>query len=615
MTKRLCLFLASLCCWLPLRAAVPPPDKLLPKDTVLVVTAPDWDSGWKFLTGTPYGRLWQDPALKPFRDKFTAKFTDEVLTPLEKNFKIKFSDYQALAQGQLTFAIVPAGRPDGADFHFAQLLLLDTKDRADQLKSNLADIQKKWAEAGRPMKIQKLRDLDFTTLIVPPDDLSWNKILQKTPPANAAVDHGDKTPAKNVELTIGQSGSLLIVGDSTEPIEKVLSRQSGGLAPPLSEEPSFQADFGARLRNSPLYAWVNARALLQALTKSAPDAAEAGALKVTAIVNTLGLDGLASASFSYRVSTDGLGAQLFFRLPEDQRHGLIKVLTPEAKDASPPQIVPADAVKYWRWRINIPQSWALLEKTLNELNPGMVTMLNAALQMAGKDKDEHFDLKSELLNNLGDDVISYQKAPAGNSLADLKAAPSLVLIGSPNPQRLAAAIKAGLGVIARGGIKDREFLGRTIYTMPPAAPGQGLPQALIFAGSGSYLALSSDAAILEGYLRASNGKPLSDTPELAEAAQKTGGMMTGWFGYDNQNENERALFEVLRKQPVSLADFLGTPQAVNDQLATLWGWMDFTLLPPFETVSKYFYYSVYSGSFSTEGLALKIFAPTPPRLR
>jgi hypothetical protein len=331
----------------------------------------------------------------------------------------------------------------------------------------------------------------------------------------------------------------------------------------------------------------------------------------------MGLDGLSSACFSYQVFPDGLAAQVFVRLPEEQRHGLIKALAPAAKDASPPQFVRNDAVKYWRWRLNIPQSWSLLEKTLNETNPDTVAAINAALQMAGKDKDQHYDLKAELLDNLGDDIIGYQKAPAGNSLADLKSAPSLVLLGSANPPRLAAALKTGLSVVARGGIKDREFLGRTIYTVPPAPPGQGLSHALNFAGSGGYLALSGDAAMLEEYLRSNDGRgqPLAGTAGLADAAQKTGGMMTGWFGYEDQNENARPLFEVLRKQPVSLSDFLGTPQAVNEQLARLWGWMDFSLLPPFDTVSKYFYYSIYSGSFSAEGFTLKIFAPTPPRLR
>ena len=620
MTKPLFLLLASLCCWLPLRATVPPPEKLLPKDTVVVVTAPDWDKGWKFLTDTSYGRLWQDPGMKPFRDKFMEKFSAEVLTPLEQNFKIKLSDYQSLAQGQVTFAVVPTGHEGNADFHFAQLLLVDTKDHSDQLKSYLADIQKKWADAGRPMKVQKLRDLDFTTLIVSPDDLTWNKIFQKASPANAPSDNGAKPPKKNVELTIGQSGSLLIVGDSTEAIEKVLSRQAGGMAPPLSEQQDFQTDYGARLRNSPFYAWVNARVLLDVLAKAAPDAADASsttALRFSALADVLGLTDVSSACFSYQVSPDGLAGQLFIRLPEAQRRGLIKALAPEAKDANPPPFVPVDAVKYWRWRLNIPQSWSTLEKTLNGANPGMVSVFNAALQMAGKDKDEHFDLKAELLNNLGDDIVGYQKPPAGNSLADLKSVPSLVLIGSPNPQRLAAALKTGLGVLARGGIKDREFLGRTIYTVAPSPPGQGLSLALSFAGSGGYVAMSSDAALLEEYLRSndSRGQPLAGLPGLGDAAQKVGGMTTGWFGYENQSENARPLFEVLRKQPVSLADFLGTPQAVNEQLANLWGWMDFSLLPPFDAVSKYFYFSVYAGSFSAEGFTLKIFTPTPPRLR
>jgi len=44
-------------------------------------------------------------------------------------------------------------------------------------------------------------------------------------------------------------------------------------------------------------------------------------------------------------------------------------------------------------------------------------------------------------------------------------------------------------------------------------------------------------------------------------------------------------------------------------------WADFSLLPPFDTIAKYFYFSIYSGSFSSEGFAFKVFMPTPPQLR
>jgi hypothetical protein len=44
-------------------------------------------------------------------------------------------------------------------------------------------------------------------------------------------------------------------------------------------------------------------------------------------------------------------------------------------------------------------------------------------------------------------------------------------------------------------------------------------------------------------------------------------------------------------------------------------WMDFSLLPPFEAVSKYFYFNVYAGSANVEGITIKYFSPTPPGLK
>jgi hypothetical protein len=83
----------------------------------------------------------------------------------------------------------------------------------------------------------------------------------------------------------------------------------------------------------------------------------------------------------------------------------------------------------------------------------------------------------------------------------------------------------------------------------------------------------------------------------------------------------RPAFDLLRKQRPTLSDIVGTPAVVGnlsiaDQIAgKLLDWSDFSLLPPFDAVSKYFYYSVYAGRFSPGGFSLEIFAPTPPGLR
>jgi hypothetical protein len=622
MPNRFILLLVLAGFWPGTRAAILPPEKLLPKDTALVVTMPDFVAARGLMTNSPFGRLWQDPALKPFKDKFIDKFTTNVITPLERNLGLQLSSYQVLAQGQATFALLPAGRQDKTEDRFSKIFLLDTKDKEAQLRANLADIRQKWAAAGKPMKTRKIRDIDFTTLIITADDLSWDKILAKPKSADPGDDAAGAPSTNKLEVTFGQAESLLLISDSAEAIEKVLNRQAGGLLPGLEEDPLFQADFAARLRGAPFYAWINVKESIDILTTvPATDREEAdAATKPDAPLATLGLTGLTSACFTFRSLPEGVATQLFVGAPEARRRGLVKALVAEPKDANPPPFIPADAAKFWRWRINIPHSWAQLEKMLAEFNPQYSSLLNFVMTSAGKDKDEKYDLKSELLGNLGDDIIHYEKVARGNTLADLNSAPSLYLIGSPNAEKLATALKNGLSFM--GVAKDREFLGRQICTLIMAAQGGTPAHSISFAGSGGYVALSGDSDILEEYLRSNDnkGKTLSDTPGLADAAQKVGGMGTGLFGFDNQNLSVRVLLETLRQQPVTLQDILGAPAMVGsvntgDSAAKLREWADFSLLPPYDAISQYFYFSVESGAFSPEGFTLNYFSPTPPKLR
>jgi hypothetical protein len=618
-----CIFLLGLGAFcLGATAAVPPPEKLLPKETTLVCTAPDSMAAWTALTNSPSGRLWQDPQLKAFKDKFLDKFRHDALDPLERNLGLKLESFSGLARGQATFAIVPVGEAGQAETHGARIFILDVKDRAAQLRTNLADIRQKWAAAGKPMKSLKIREMDFTTFVLSADDWSWDK-LTKPKGALPDVDANGKPSTNKTELTFGQSDSLLLVSDSPIAIEKVLTRQSGGLLPALDEQPAFQTDYAARLRGAPIYAWLNIKDLLDTLTKA--QAAEGDDITPTgprpgAMLEAAGLTGLTSASLAYHFSPEGISMQVFVGLPEAKRRGLFKALVAEPKDSNPPPFVPADVTEFWRWRLNIPHSWAQLESMLNGINPQYGKAINFILETGGKDKDEKYDLRSELLGNLGEDIVHYEKVPTGNSVADLHAAPSIYLIGSPNPEKLANALKNGMTLV--GSTKNVEFLGRQIYTTRFGAQPTPTSKSFSFAGSGGYLAMSDKTSVIEEYLRSDENKarPLSEVPGLADAAQKVGGMSTGLFGYNNQNASMRAAVEMLRLQPVTLQDVLGSSPVMGsvnpaDEVAKLREWTDFSLLPPYDAIAKYFYFSVYSGAFTPEGFSLNYFFPTPPKLR
>jgi hypothetical protein len=47
---------------------------------------------------------------------------------------------------------------------------------------------------------------------------------------------------------------------------------------------------------------------------------------------------------------------------------------------------------------------------------------------------------------------------------------------------------------------------------------------------------------------------------------------------------------------------------------TLLAWADFSLLPDFDPVAKYFDLSVFAGNANADGLTLKVFTPRPPGL-
>jgi len=618
-------------------AAVPSPEKLLPSDTIAVVTVPDYAKAHAAYDANASSQLWRDPAMKPFAEKLMNKITEEFIKPLERELGVKFADYSGLARGQFTIAVIQNGWQGQPDQSPAWLLLIDTKEKSSQLKTNLADLKKKWQDAGKKMKTDKIRDVEFTTLTVSGEDVA--KTLEKslsdskTDKEKKPEEKSDgKKPEGKAEIAVGQSESLLIVGNDTKAIEKILARQSGGAVPSLGEQAVFDADYQARFRNALIYGWVHFKPIADALGRAASDASaknnDTDSPSFSKILAATGLNGLKTISIDLNETPEGSFGEINLGVPAASRLGIFKIIATETKDANPPPFVPTDAVKFQRFRLDLQKAWNTLENAVTEISPQMGGGLKLIMETAGKDKDPNFDLKKELIGNLGDDLITYQKNPRTNTLADLNSPPSLFLLGSPNAEKLAAALKTITSLLPPQltSLKEREFLGRKIYSLAlPPTPNldgsMGPQRNLSYAAGGGYLALSMDDAMLENYLRGSEntGKTLRDTAGLSDAAQRVGGMSTGLFGYQNASETMRVMLEVLKNDSGSLEKILAMtplgPKLNGQDGKGMKDWLDFSLLPSFDKIAKYFYFTVYSGSVNADGLSYKIFSPTPPQLK
>jgi len=617
----------------PVQAAIPPAENLLPSDTLLLISVPDFSALRATCRQSPQWLFWNDPAMKPFHDKFMARWNEKFVAPLEHDLGVKLGDFTNLPQGQLTFAVTQNGWAGGGDPVPGVLLLLDAKDKSDLLKTNLTSLRKKWTDTGRPMHNETIRGILFSVMPLSSNDIPA-ALAGVFPKHKSVQEPGGKTKTPPYgEIVIGQFESLLIVGSSIKAVEPVATRLTGGALPPLSDNPLFAADRLAQFRDAPLYyGWLNAKTLFDVfvhIPRPQPGLEAPGPMPQIPwdkVIGASGLTGLKTISFSYRQSRDGALADFFISAPDTSREGIIKMITSVPKDANPPDFVPADAVKFWRWRVDGQKSWATLEKMLGNISPAALNSLNSFLDIANsaaQQQDPDFDVRKNIIGNLGDDWIGYQKKGAGTAPADLDNAPSIFIFAASNPNQTALAIKiAAENILTLTGSREnpprtRDFLGRKIYTIP--LPSRRTPgtnavtsPSLYCTVSGGYVALTTDVSMIEEYLRSagSKAKSLRETTGLADATRHVGGAGNGLFGYENQRELTRAVFTALKNDPdaTPASLFLGG-----------WGkgfrdWLNFSLLPDYDRVTKYFYFTVCSGTVTTDGLSFKVFAPRPPQL-
>lgn len=613
---------------------VPPAEKVLPESTLAMFTAPDFaklNAAWK--SSLP-GRLLDDPAMKPFTDDLLARWNAQIVAPLERELGLSLAGWKGMCRGQVTLAVI-AGNGPGQHDSSGIVLLADAADKGDELQKQLNSLRQKWRGSGRATSTEKLHDTEFTVISLNSSEAGGilGKLLPNTPEAQSV------TVGKPLEIMIGQRGSLLVVGTVRNALERVLVRLSGGAQPTLAEVADFQTCRRSLSPESAGYGWLNAKLVLQALHSSqragGDDAENARpGIAPRKLLQTLGLSEVHSLAASFQSNPQGCLLQMFISMPETNRHGLMAVLGGEPRGTSIPAFVPADAVSFRQWRIDGQKAWAVLEKALNDLSPQFLNAVNFVVDSANlyaNQKQPGFDVRKHLLGNIGNDFITCRR-PINVGNEPQSNSPSLWLIGSPKPDELAASLGSMLIFLSRQASTpphERDFLGCKMFSVPLGAPAASLglwssseaTPTLHYAASKGYVGLSTDAGTLEEFLRAGHSETnsLSGMPGLSAALRWVGGPSSSLLGYENESVRMRARFEALRNLPASsnsypapAAGLLPAAAGMLDSARSLKDRFDFSLLPPYDRVSRHFSFMVYGGGPSTDGLILRVFAPASP---
>ena len=262
---------------------------------------------------SPQWQFWNDPAMKPFHDKFVAKWDEEFAAPLEHDLGVGLEDVESAAAGPVRARPYPeqAGTAPMTwppDFYCCSM----REPRAACLKTNLAGLRQKWVQAGKPLpQTENLHGIPFSVVTLSSNDVPG--VLAKIFPAAQPVQELGKEdkPSPPGKLFVGQFQSLLIAGNSKSSVETVAARLTGGSNPCLSDNPIFAADRVSQFHGKPLYyGWFNARTFFDVLdhippAEPNPDAPSPfPAIPWMKILDASGFTGLKSISFACRDSRE-----------------------------------------------------------------------------------------------------------------------------------------------------------------------------------------------------------------------------------------------------------------------------------------------------------------------
>jgi hypothetical protein len=138
---------------------------------------------------------------------------------------------------------------------------------------------------------------------------------------------------------------------------------------------------------------------------------------------------------------------------------------------------------------------------------------------------------------------------------------------------------------------------------------------MLFAVKDGYMAVSNSANALQSLLDDNTQSPRAKPARLTKAAAAVGGMDNGIFGYQNDRMMVLSVIDTFRTNADQFdMIFSMIPMGeLND--VNLGNWLDFSLLPQGEKISKYFDITVYGAKADARGVNLKMFSPLPPNLK
>lgn len=564
-----------------LARAAAPPEQVLPESTVLLLKVNDVNTLREAFRKSQYGQLWNDPALKDFREDLASKMKDASIT-LKEKVGVTLEELLELPQGGLAVAAIPQDDPK---LPIALAIIADAGKNAEKMTEVMNRSTKQAEEAGSKVSTETVQGITL-------------HVIQPPPAPEKKEDDGKPEPPRP-PLVWGNSGGLFYLGSNPGVVKDMVTNAGGRSTGALANVDSFiktEAKLGSK--DSQIFWFLDIGKVIKLATKASARGGEAQAQQVEFLINELGVNGLKSVGGTLALNIGNYNSltKTFFLAPTPMQ-GLLKLFSLPPVKLTPEPWVPATVASYQSLSWDLDNAFNAINDLVNKFQPGMLNVLEQ--QLAGPEGGQPLSFQKDIFGPLGDriTVISdfkkpikedSQRALMGIALEDAKAFQNTL----NRVIELAGSTPA-----------KREFQGTTIYdfdvsTNIPNAPGAGNIQPfkgpISLAIAKDTLFLTTDTTLLEQILRP-GVVPLAEGANYQTVAKEIPPKVSG-MTFVKPDEQARLSYDMLKSGQFEKAILQGMAAQRGGQApADLPKIINPDKLPEFSVFAKYL---TLGGSYS-----------------
>lgn len=590
--------------------ALPKTAELVPAETALLVETDDFGLLRRQFEKTTLNGLWKEPAMSGFVEKLRSKWSER-FAGKQDDLLATILGLEIMPSGRLAFALVLDEQSKDAD-EPPILVISQWAGDVDKIREQVEKVTEKLADRGVHISRADYRDVTIVTTTEeqkPVEVKDWENFdPDKGPVGTKTVQ---RPPLKTSYCFIDD---CLIVSAKAELIKFVVAHIEGASGPALAGDVDYTTAMGAVGPNHDIDIYVNIKQLVKTVGQ------EDDTSRMQASLTSMGFDNVSGIGCSVAVAREpgsSWAGKMFVKINGAKR-GICKMLDLVSAPVRAPRFVPPSAYSVMFVNIDIKKAYDELYNVISKISPASAAAMNTPLLPASPDGAAAIELKSGVIDYLGSQVVIAQsiKKPFESHKMPTE---TLFAVGL----RDRAGLERSLSLLHSRfvGSEDpdarRELLGHTIYILKlPNLPffgagarpmqiarlqGQKGP-AMAFTVTDSHLIIASEPSVEQAIRMLSGTKTTSlGSAGWFSAARAAMPSVAGVAVFEDSAASTELLWWMLKQSAESSGVVGMGPTGYMLGAAGIGDWADFTLLPEFDAVRKYFGSSVMYGVSRADG--------------